>query len=294
MYYYKEKYELLISQSPLFTLNKETETNAYKRESLKMVEYLYCYLLAENESKYAEFGMEIMDTANRCIKNYSPESGIFLHYFNAAWKQAYGHAIGQTLVENSYSGIKFTEEEKRTLRKYIHYAKSMGMDCSSSEFDSRVAEAMDISLETAQELRKLVESKTVSDRAINDESEEFSLFDQIDSGSYADSRLYDSESVKTLFQNIQELFESLQERQKPLISKMLTAKISFLAAESNDVLDCLRRTTYFDEDIYDTCIGQGIPVSARDIASQFNVNETSASRSWKNFKEKMNSHLKER
>lgn len=56
MYYDKSKYESLIMNSPLFGIDKEQETTAYKRESYKMVEYLYCYLLAINERDYEPSG----------------------------------------------------------------------------------------------------------------------------------------------------------------------------------------------------------------------------------------------
>lgn len=37
----REKYEQLILASPLFSLDKENERNAYQREARKMVGYLY-------------------------------------------------------------------------------------------------------------------------------------------------------------------------------------------------------------------------------------------------------------
>ena len=70
MYYDKGKYESLIMNSPLFDIDKEQETTAYKRESYKMAEYLYCYLLAINERDYEPYGSEIMDVATRCINNF--------------------------------------------------------------------------------------------------------------------------------------------------------------------------------------------------------------------------------
>lgn len=75
MYYDKGKYESLIMNSPLFGIDKEQETTAYKRESYKMVEYLYCYLLAINERDYEPYGSEIMDVATRCINNFDSSKG---------------------------------------------------------------------------------------------------------------------------------------------------------------------------------------------------------------------------
>ena len=77
----KELYEKLIRSSPLFKFDKIKEPTAYKREAIKLVEYLYCYLLSINENKYIEFGLEITETARRCINNYNEENGDFLSYF---------------------------------------------------------------------------------------------------------------------------------------------------------------------------------------------------------------------
>ena len=85
MNYDKDEYEQLIDSSLLFTFDRESEHIAYRREALKMVEYLYCYLMAENIRKYEPFGVEIVDTAKRCIENYKPELGRFLNYFSSAW-----------------------------------------------------------------------------------------------------------------------------------------------------------------------------------------------------------------
>ena len=56
MHYDKLMYEALIQESPLFSLDKETEYSAYKRESYKMIEYLYCYLMAVNQKDYEPYG----------------------------------------------------------------------------------------------------------------------------------------------------------------------------------------------------------------------------------------------
>ena len=52
MQYDKQKYENLISESPLFLLDREREYAAFKRESYRMIELLYCYLLSINQYEY--------------------------------------------------------------------------------------------------------------------------------------------------------------------------------------------------------------------------------------------------
>lgn len=75
------EYENLIRNSILFSLDRNTQATAYRREALKLVEYLYLYSVAINTDKYTGFGLEITETANRCIKNYTAEVGDFLNYF---------------------------------------------------------------------------------------------------------------------------------------------------------------------------------------------------------------------
>lgn len=108
MRYNKADYEKLITESKLFSLNKVTESVAFRKESYKMVEYLYCYLLAQNEKKYEPFGCEITEIAVRCINNYDESKGVFLHYFNAAWKLEYGHLCGNQAVDDRLHGVKIT------------------------------------------------------------------------------------------------------------------------------------------------------------------------------------------
>ena len=77
MKYNKGHYEKLIDETPLFGLDKETQPSLYSREAMKLVEALYCYLMAVNEKAYEPYGMEIVDTAKRCIKNYDSATGRF-------------------------------------------------------------------------------------------------------------------------------------------------------------------------------------------------------------------------
>ena len=99
MRYDRKEYEIKIVNSPLFSLDKETQYNDYKKEALKMVEYLYCYLCAINNEKSSDLGCEIVDLANRCINSYDISKGIFLHYFSVAWKNEY-RKIQQANIED--------------------------------------------------------------------------------------------------------------------------------------------------------------------------------------------------
>lgn len=70
-------YETLIRNSILFSLDRDRQAATYRREALNMVEYRYLYMNSLNSEKYKEFGLEITETANRCIKTISLSMVIF-------------------------------------------------------------------------------------------------------------------------------------------------------------------------------------------------------------------------
>ena len=291
MNYDKDEYEQLIDSSLLFTFDREFEHIAYRREALKMVEYLYCYLMAENIRKYEPFGVEIVDTAKRCIENYKPELGRFLNYFSSAWKQTYGHLMGKELVKETFKGIHFTDDEERNFRKYMRFAQNMGIETDSSGFDDKVAEAMNISISDVNELRNMIICKPTSGIATNEEGEEYSLIDQIDSGKYTDGGVMQFEAARELLDLIELTFNQLQERQKPMLAMLITSKIAFLAIENEKLLQILEQRTFFDEGIFKETRDHGVQIQAKDIADRFGVVEASASRSWKRFKDDLRNTL---
>ncbi len=287
MSYDRDKYEKLINSSLLFSLDSEKEHIAYRREALKMVEYLYCYLMAINSRKYEPYGVEIVDTAKRCIRNYDPETGCFLSYFTAAWKKAYRHLIGKELVKETFKGIHFTEEEGRNFRKYMKLAQTMEINTESSEFDERVAEAMGITPSEADNLRNMVNCKPASGSYVNNEGEEYSLIDQLDCENYADTGILQFETAKEFLNLIELTYNQLQERQKPMFAMLITSKIAFLASEDERLMEFIRQKAFFDEGIFEESLQRGEQIQAKEIAERFRVMEASVSRTWKMFKEKI-------
>ena len=292
MSYDKDEYEKLIDSSLLFSLDKEKERIAYRREALKMVEYLYCYLMAINGKKYEAYAVEIVDTAKRCIENYNPETGRFLNYFSAAWKQAYGHLIGKIIVKETFGGIHFTDEEERNFRKYMRLAQTIGINTESAEFDEKVAEAMGKTAAEVDILRTMINCRPVSGNYINDEGEEYSIIDQLDSGLYADTRVLHVETAKEFMDIIEMTYDQLQERQKPMLAMLITSKIALMASEDDKLMEYIKQKPFFDENVFEESLKRGEQLQAKEIAERFGVAEASASRTWKTFKEKIDSEMK--
>ena len=285
--YNKDEYEKLIDESNLFSIDKEKQRSLYKREALKMVEYLYCYLLAIKQQQYEPYGMEIVATAKRCIENYKSESGRFLNYFNSAWKKEYGHIVGKEIIRESFSGIHFTDEDERNFRKYMKLAQSLGIDTSTSEFNEKILEAMGVSLKEVNMLRDMVNCKISAGTQSNEEGEEYSIIDQIDSGNYVETGFLQAEEAINLLDLFDDVFQRLQDRQKPMLAKILTSKLTLIVIDDDKIVNSFKTQSYFDNDIYEECIRRNDMIQTKEIAMYFGKTEASVSRTWKDFKEKI-------
>lgn len=288
MYYDKKKYEELIAESPLFLLDKETETTAYKRESYKMVEYLYSYLMAVNEFEYEKYGYEIMEVATRCIGNYDRNKGVFLHYFNAAWKQEHSHLLGNKVIEDKFRGIRITEEEKRNIRKYLKIVERNETACTETELYKRISEAMQLPYEKVRLIAEMSNIRVFGDTKPNADGEDLGVWDQISDGKSFEKELEEAESIEEVLIQIETAFIGLQNRQKPIVSDMITARIwSLLSTHQGD------QYSFVSPVIIEECLRTGQAPSQRTIAAKYGRDEASISRSIREFLKKLKSVINE-
>lgn len=283
MGYNKADYERQITESKLFSLNKETESVAFRKESYKMVEYLYCYLLAQNEKKYEPFGCEITEVAVRCINNYDETKGVFLHYFNAAWKLEYSHLCGNQAVDDRLHGVKITESEKRAIKKYLHYEASLGKDLSRRELCEAIAEILDQPIEVVAEIAELVEYRMVDNEIMDDDGGRTSLFDQLSDGHLVEENLLTSARVEEILTVVETAFLSLQQRQMPIISDMMTLRLASTIVETGVDTSSY---SFISKEVLSQYSKDQLP-SQRTIAEKYGKNEASISRTVKEFIKKL-------
>lgn len=283
MGYNKADYERLITESKLFSLNKEIESVAFRKESYKMVEYLYCYLLAQNEKKYEPFGCEITEVAVRCINNYDETKGVFLHYFNAAWKLEYSHLCGNQAVDDRLHGVKITESEKRAIKKYLRYEASLGKDLSRRELCEAIAEILDQPIEVVAEIAELVEYRMVDNEIMDDDGGRTSLFDQLSDGHLVEENILTSARVEEILTVIEGAFLSLQQRQMPIISDMMTIRLASTIVETGVDTSSY---SFISKEVLSQYSKDQLP-SQRTIAEKYGKNEASISRTVKEFIKKL-------
>ena len=286
-----DRFTNLIRRSPLFLIDKESEPGAYTIEAVKMVGYLYQYLLAVNENKYIDFGLEIFNTANACIKNYNAERGDFLHYFNSAIATNYKRVCAKRVEEEVRGGIVISGEDQRLIRKLLKLAEEKNLEANSDSFCEMASQATGLSVDRVWELIQTNNNaSTISEFLTDDEGNELSIFETDAFATFPFNEPGTEVGLKIILDTVEKCFEKRQDRQKPLLSKLITARLSNEIEPS--LLPYFKSKLYFDEDTYYRSIEWGVPVSAKEIAAEMNLHESSVSRTAKHFFELLKENIK--
>ena len=280
----RSEYEKLIRTSILFSLDRETQATAYKREALKMVKYLFLYLISINADKYSEYGLEITQTAERCIKNYNKDSGDFLNYFNSAISKEYRKAFSQKRFSEQHGGVHIPEQEQRIINKFIKLAEVKGAYDLTDDIINKISEATGIKHERICECISLYQrSFVIEDAYTDEEGNESSIFDYIASDKLTEDSIIELDAAKELLEKVDEVFKKTQDRQNPLLSKLITAKISQQLQSDEKLLSIAKKKAFFDLDIFEMSIKRGTPPTAKEIGEKLGLSEQSISRTFKEF-----------
>ena len=86
-----------------------------------------------------------------------------------------------------------------------------------------------------------------------------------------------------MLEKIDMIFSKRQERQKPLLSKLLTAKIVKQLIDYPELFVVAQKTTFFSNEIYEQTVKHGNPPTAKEIGESLGLSEQSVSRSYKVF-----------
>lgn len=281
----KEKYEQLINESPLFSLDKETEKIAFIKERTKMVEHLYNYLLSINCEKYKPYGYEVTEAAIQCIESFDSTKGEFLHYFNYVWKRKYSYIQLKEYQDNTYRGLHISGNDIRNVYKYIRYIKELGMDYDREELYLKLSQAMQLPVDKISELAKLAELRIVGDSATNEDGEEESLWNFIPNNVDIEKLFIEKEDKKEFLDKVERVFNSLQKREKPIISDILTTKLWLYLDETD------KKYSFISKKVTEEWKKTGILPTQREIASEYNRHEASVSTSIKNFRKKIEKEI---
>lgn len=283
----KEQYESEINGSVLFSIDRETNSVLWTTEARKLIAVICNYYkdCVLSEKVFCESGLEIVECCNECFRFYKATDGIFLHYLNASLKKKLSQKKAKEIIGKQRHGISISKNDDQRIRKLIKYAESKGEDIYSPETQQKLAKYLGISL---QDIIKYIEMSSISvasDIIYDNEGEENSVFDLLPSSEDIEKSVEEKEAFYNQLKRIADEFDACQERQKSILSALLTIKIAptlpeFIFKEKIEY-------SFFNIQILKQFIsGKELP-NAKQIASIHNVSEQSASRTLANFIKKL-------
>lgn len=284
MNYSIDEIENDILKSPLFSLDRETQYTSYKKESLKMVGYLYSYLMARNKKEYEGYGLEITEVSKRCIKNFDGEKGEFLHYFNRAWKMEFLRISMKASEEKKYRGVHISENDRRNLRKIIKLLNARCVEIDSPDVIEILAENTSFDKEEIKAMIDLYKIEVKSNCEKNNEGEEYQLIELLKTTESTEEKLIYGEELTESLNYMERVYFSLQERQRKIFSDVFTAKICECIVGEKIYYD---KYEFINREMVDEYIKNNYIPSQRQIAQLHGRDEASLSRTVKEFIKKL-------
>lgn len=290
MGYSKEQYEEQINSAVVFSIDRSNDSVLWETEARKLlvltIEYYKdCVMRKETFENYA---VELFESVQQSIRSFSPEKGTFLHYVNVAVKNRINQKKLSDALDRQRQGMSVSAKDNQLIRKMLSFVRSKGYDVNDRETQERIAARFNVPV---SQVRFCVEQSqiTVLNETISDEDgEESSIFDKIASADpSAEQSMEDREKQFDLIRRVDAAFRTCQDRQKPLLSRLLTARLIPAIDLNDELLSELEALSFIDKSLMKEYIsGVKVP-SARQIAEEYGMSEQSVSRTYKTFLEKV-------
>jgi len=287
----QEELEKLINETRLFLIDRVKDKELFVAEERRFLADL-AELMSLVRKDFRRIGFEIVSTAKACIESYKAENGVFLNYFNVALKRALFTQKAKEEISETRSGLKLDQKTNHLIRRILQYIKINGADPDESWFADKIADALNIPPEKAIEAIMINHDVFVQSGNVpitNKDGRKDELFNLIaDKTSPPDKALIDEVSVQTRIQAIDAAFQKQQKRTKPLLSKLLTARLLKALDDIQLIEKVIPGISFIDKQLYARYKENRAVPTAREIGESLGVMETSISRTINTFTEKIN------
>ena len=275
-----------INNSGFFTLNKDSQYSLYKRELDKLLINLYEYEKIRSKHRDIfenEYGADVVIVFNDCIDAYDSSKGAFINYFNRSWKRHEDQCVGEYYFSEKTHGISIPDKEGilySRIKKSLQNAIEQKIDTNSEEYIYNLAKELNISAKKAKTLIQLYSVSFVDNVVTDDEGEEIDIFEITVVPDEQEEKEQKKEVILDRLNHIDYCYSMVQERQKPLLSKLLTAEFLKLII---DVFNGYKNYSFIDIEVVKLYQFTGCVPTQKDIAEQFGRSEPSVSRTLKDF-----------
>ena len=272
-------------EANLLEIRKNTEIRNKFIELL--IEY---YILYASKSTFENYSSELMDTAEDCLKYFDSQKGAFTHLFNSEMKKAIRRARYKEMQENKRHGGVLPKQMERLIGRIDLYARRMGLNWHERYAQEILSNKFNISIKEVEQLIYAdYKAKPIRDCVrVYDGEESFLTHLQPSREKSIEDKMVDEAEFIAFVEKINAFFSGVQDRQKRLLSMLLTVKIIEACDKDLDkARNILVGKELFNEEVFDYYEKHGKLPTNRKIAEICGISEQSLSRTYKNFKEKL-------
>ena len=290
MGYTKEQYEEQINSAFVFSIDRSKDSELWKTEARKLlvltIDYFKdCIMRKETFENYA---VELFESIQQSIRSFSPDKGTFLHYVNVAVKHRIDQKKLADTLDQQRQGMSVSAKDNQLIRKMLSFARSKGYNVNDRETQERIAAQFNVPVSQVRFCVEQSQIKVINETISDEEGEESSIFDKIAAAEpSAEQSMEDREKQFDLIRRIDVAFRTCQDRQKPLLSRLLTAKLIPAIDLNDDALLELETVSFIDKPLMKEYLSGVRMPTARQIAEEYGTLEQSVSRTYKTFLEKV-------
>lgn len=289
MAYTKEQYEQEINNAKVFYLDRNKDSGLWKTEARKLL-VIVCEYFKEcilSKADFEKYGLELFESIKQSIFSYKPDKGIFLHYVNVAFSRRRRQSKLIDALERQRRGISVSDSDNKLIRQMLKYVRSKGYDLNDPAVVARIAEKLQTTVEQIVFCIEQSRISIVEEVITNQDGEQESVFDAIASPmSTAEQDIVEEEKQIEVLYRVDEVYKSCQERQKKLLSRLLTVKLVPEMDLTEYAISKLDSISFIDKQLVEFFISGDDMPTARQIAAEFGISEQSVSRTLKTFFEK--------
>lgn len=286
---YKNEWKNKIDGSLFFSLHPDTQEALREREKNKLIREVIAYTF-QHEKWSTEYGVEVWETVNTCLRSFDAEKcKSFMAYYLVALNRNQCVWDATAYYDRICRGRKMDKEKLYVINRLIREEEaSPDGGIETAAFLDKVAKTVGVPLYEAGQMLDALQGKTMElDKEISSEDGD-SAGDHgnviPDTNAEKAFREIEEGDAATLFLEIvASTFEKLQQRQKRLISMMMTSKLFDIRYSEEDMC----RFSFYSEEAYRLCIEHNRSMTAREIAEIVKQDEAAVSRSWRGFYQKV-------
>lgn len=248
--------------------------------------------------KTGNAGVEIMECINRSLSSFKGSPAEYMNYIAASLKNEIRRAKAKATDEEKRL-IQLPDKKEQKIKQFLHFAEQYGTDIRNTDAQQLIAKEFGRSAEEVSELVQCYfQSFVQGDTIVSDNGEELSLW-EVASAPENMTEDFDAKiELEQFLIEIDKAFASVQKRTKPYLSALITHRLFVEAgnADMNAAVELLHSASFAKTDdaqkIIEAYKAGGDFCSQEDVAGWFGRDKTDASRTLKNFLEKVSTLMK--